>query len=103
MNLDKDDMLTIGSVIRVKNINSLVMVIGYSMVNKDKKCYDYVGCFYPIGIPTTGEQVLFNKENIEEIVHNGYSDEEDLKFKEEHCKFIEERKKDHFLDQKKAD
>ena len=103
MNLDKDNMLTLGTIVKIQNIAVPVMVIGFSMINDKKDCYDYVGCPYPIGIPSTGEQILFNNNMIEEVIYKGYSDEDDIAFKEKHCKFLEERKKENYLEKIKAE
>jgi len=97
MNLDKDNILTIGTVVKVKNIEPYIMIIGYSII-KNNICFDYMGCIYPNGMSNTGEELIFNGNTIEEIIFNGYSDELEKQFKEKYSKMIESIKKENFFE-----
>ena len=75
----KNDILPIGTVVRVDN--NLMMIIGYMDKNKSMKVndntntddYDYVGCRYPFGVEEKGP-LLINKKGIKDVVFIGYQD-----------------------------
>ena len=47
---EKETLLPIGSVVRFKNWEQLVMIYGRKqMDSKTKEEWDYVACYYPIG------------------------------------------------------
>jgi hypothetical protein len=77
-----NDLLPIGSVIKLKKIDQPIVIVGY-LVGNGKKVYDYVGFPYPEGIFSMKTQLLFDKDLINEVVHEGY------KFK--NFKQVEER------------
>jgi len=71
------DLLPIGTVVRVKGATKRLMIFGVKQVDaKTKELYDYIGVLYPEG--NMGEEVrfMFNHENIDEIIFTGYNDEE---------------------------
>lgn len=71
------DLLPIGTVVRVKGATKRLMIFGVKQMDaKTKEVYDYIGVLYPEG--NMGEEVrfLFNHENIDEIIFTGYNDEE---------------------------
>lgn len=68
-----DDILTIGSVVRTKLTKSLIMIVGIKQqCKKDNKSYDYAGLPYPQGYVDSKTFVLFNNDDIEEIVFLGF-------------------------------
>lgn len=78
-----EDLLSIGSVVSLKNHEHKVMVTGLMQVevHEDKKImWDYCGCFYPIGMQDSKRFIMFNEEHIERIFAIGYQDEEQLAF-----------------------
>lgn len=85
-------MLTLGSMVYLKDGSSKVMIINRGpIVEKDgiSFLYDYTGCVYPIGM--NPEQVLyFNEDNIDKVLFTGYRDEEEERFEEIYEKSVEE-------------
>lgn len=76
MNLsDMDKMLSIGSIVKLRKMSSLIMVAGYFPKNIEKDIrFDYFGVFYPFGYVTPESNIIFQSDAIEEIVFNGYTD-----------------------------
>ena len=66
-----DRLLPIGSVIKIKKLDKPIIIVGY-LVGDGDKVYDYVGFPYPEGIYSKDTKVLFNKNVINEVVHEGY-------------------------------
>lgn len=72
-----NELLPIGSVIRLHNGKKRLMIFGVGQTNEeDGKTYDYVGVPYPEGSLGAGTQFLFNHHDIEEISFRGFEDEE---------------------------
>jgi hypothetical protein len=65
-------------------VKKRVMIIGFKCYAKtnDSKEYDYVGVMYPEGLLYSTKNLLFNREQIDEIFHVGFIDTEENKFKE---------------------
>lgn len=81
MSLNKDNILTIGSIVKLKNGN-MAMIIGFVQITEDN-AYDYLGVNYPGGVNINDKNYLyFNNEDIERIVHYGYSNDKDKQYKE---------------------
>lgn len=66
-------MLTVGSVVYLKNGTKKMVVLGNCPI-QGEKYFDYIGGKYPIGM-TPDEIYFFNEENIEEVLFEGYKDE----------------------------
>ena len=75
-------MLPIGTIIYLKEGTSKIMILNRGpIIEMDGKqtMFDYSGCFYPQGL--VPERVFyFNHENIDEIVFEGYKDNEEERF-----------------------
>lgn len=66
-------LLPIGSVVKLKEGNGLIMIDGY-LVNDTRKAdkyYDYVGCEYPLGFRSEN-MLLFYHDDIDEVMFIGY-------------------------------
>lgn len=73
--------LPIGSVVLLKNGTKKVMIYGRKQIATESgKIFDYVACFYPEGNVSDDYTFLFDHENIDKVIFEGYSDEEDKKF-----------------------
>lgn len=77
--MEKIDFLPLGSVVRVKNASSSIMVtqrvVGIPYKDKQYLAH-YLGCVYPIGVD--GKQNwYFNIDDIEEVYFKGYRDEDE--------------------------
>lgn len=76
-----NNILPIGSVIKLVDEEKLVMIHGRFYINKDKKNFDYVGCIYPNGKITNKELIGFNHEDIEDIYYIGYKNNMEIEFR----------------------
>ncbi len=84
--------LPIGSVVLLKDGTKKVMVTGFCPIPRGQtEMYDYVGCLYPEGVIESDKNLVFNHDQINEIVFSGYVDDEEKAFK---VKLDEELKKD---------
>ena len=83
--MEDNEVLSIGSVVKLRNSKGLVMVISFGMIanknGKENSIYDYLGCPYPHGVITTDYFIYFDKSDIEEIIFKGYSDDADKECK----------------------
>ncbi|MCY1598298.1 DUF4176 domain-containing protein [Staphylococcus pettenkoferi] len=77
-------METIGSIVYLKEGSQKLMIINRGpIVNIDNHQYifDYSACTYPVGV--VEEQIYyFNEENIDEVIFEGYSDQDETRFQE---------------------
>lgn len=71
-------ILPIGSVVKVKNLKKLMMIFGYLQSHGAQPdiCFDYVGVPYPEGNIDLRAHFGFQREEIEEVVFQGYAAEE---------------------------
>ncbi|MHC8522940.1 DUF4176 domain-containing protein [Rossellomorea sp. H39__3] len=73
-----------GTVVKLSNMDKLVMIYGYNQIQvSTKKQFDYIGVPYPEGNISADYNVFFNRNLIEEVLHNGYVTDEDKKIREE--------------------
>ncbi len=91
-----DQILSIGSVVLLKGGTKKVMVTGYLAVNNDNQneMYDYSGCLYPEGFLDSEQVLLFNRDQIEKVFFEGYSDDEQKEFMKKLSDFNESMSKD---------
>ena len=87
-------MLPIGSIVYLKEGTSKLMILNRGPIietNGEQKMFDYSGCFYPQGLDP--ENVFyFNHENIDEVVFEGFRDEEEERFQKIYNDFLKESK-----------
>lgn len=79
----KNKILSIGSVVLLKEANKRVMIIGYypTFVNDGEEVtYDYSGCLFPEGIVDSSQSLLFNHDDIDKVFYLGLIDEEQAEF-----------------------
>lgn len=75
--MEINELLPIGSVISLKEGKKKLMIFGVKQKNEDdQKDYDYVGVLYPEGNIGKGAQFMFNHENVQDVHHRGFEDEE---------------------------
>lgn len=76
--LKEQEILPIGTVVKLKTGTDKLMINGYLHVElKDKnKLYDYSGVKYPEGQLNTEESYLFDTDQIERVYYMGYSSDE---------------------------
>lgn len=79
---NEEVILSIGSIVVLKEGYKKLMVIGrMQLQGKEEKLWDYLGVLYPEGYLGEGYTFLFNNEDIEEVVFEGYTDLEDEAFR----------------------
>lgn len=73
-----DYLLPIGSVVKVKDIEQRMMIVGVLQRGKaaPEKTFDYAAVPYPEGLHDIHLNIGFNHSNIEEIFFRGYEDKE---------------------------
>ena len=96
MSLSKDNILTIGSMEILKGTSKPVMIVGFAQV-VGKKMKDYSGVLYPLGLGNDKRYLYFNSEDIERVVHYGYSNDEDKKYRENFADILGRMDKDGIL------
>ncbi len=75
-----NNLLPIGSVIILRNVEGHIMIIGFNAQNTtSEKKYDYVGCPLPMGVENNKSYICFDKEEIENILFVGYQSSQFLK------------------------
>lgn len=70
-----EQLLPIGSVVVLKDMRKKLMIMAIMQIQKDQ-VFDYMGIFYPEGYTGRKSCVLFNNEEISEIICRGYEDKE---------------------------
>ncbi len=85
MNLNIDNMLNIGTIVQVKKSIPPVMIIGYTVLDDDG-IFDYLGCIYPNGVFDPNHNLVFNCDDIQGVIENGYSDGTEVEIKKEHLR-----------------
>lgn len=71
------DLLPVGSIVLLKDATKKLAIIGILQVNSsENKIYDYLGVPYPEGFIDTGNNFLFNHDDINDIIFTGYSNPE---------------------------
>ncbi|MED2914856.1 DUF4176 domain-containing protein [Bacillus sp. AR8-1] len=76
------ELFPIGSVVKLKDLNQPVMIIGRMVISADKLDFDYVGVFYPVGYLGDEKVLCFNHDKIVEEIHRGYLNESELILRE---------------------
>ena len=82
MNNEVKRVLPIGSVVLLKGAERYIVVMGYLMVEDEtKKVWDYMGCAYPMGAISSEMTLMFDDDQIEKVVFEGFVDEEGTAFR----------------------
>ena len=89
-----ENNLPVGSVVLLKGGTRGVVIIGYAAVEQgSKKIWDYLGCAYPMGVVNSDQNLLFNKDQIAQVIFTGYIEEEGKKILKSIQESLEEAKK----------
>ena len=74
--------LPVGSVVRLKGGERNVIIIGYTPIEAGKtEMWDYLGGMWPTGVITSDRNLLFNRDQIEEVFFEGFTNEVELDFR----------------------
>lgn len=66
-------LLPIGSVVRLHGVEKMVMIFGvYQRRIEDGKTFDYIGEAYPEGFLGGQSNLLFDADQIEQVLFTGY-------------------------------
>lgn len=79
--MNSEKYLPMGSVVILKKGIKKIMIFGRKQRNADTgELYDYIAYLYPEGNIKQDLAILFNHEDIKEVIHVGYVDEDEEKF-----------------------
>lgn len=79
MNYEK--YLPMGTVVLLKKGAKKIMIFGRKQIKTDTgEQFDYIAHLYPEGNIKKDMAILFNHEDIREVIHLGYSDEDEELF-----------------------
>lgn len=78
-----DELLPIGSIVTLPEINYRMMIFGIKQLGSDNHEYDYIGVPYPSGLMGDDSTLLFNNDEIIEVNNIGFQDSERFQFIEE--------------------
>ncbi len=85
--------LPLGSVVLLKEATRPIVIIGYTVVEEgNTEIWDYLGCAYPIGVIEPSKNLLFQRGQIDKVLHTGYTDEEGNKFLDQLTESVKEIK-----------
>lgn len=87
--MDARELLPIGSVVRVRDANKNMMIIGIAQIDGDEQ-YDYLAVLYPEGYLTDDQIYVFNHQDIEDISFLGFANAEHQVFRSELNEIIAE-------------
>ena len=70
--------LPIGSIVKLNNGKTKLMIIGYcKLMKEDKlKTNDYIACVYPLGVTSMKKVVAFKSSDINEVLIKGLEDDD---------------------------
>ena len=76
------EYLPLGTVVILKGFEPKVFIIGYAQQQEGQdKIWDYLGCEHPTGVISPEKNLLFNQDQIEKVIHLGYSDKEGMDYR----------------------
>jgi hypothetical protein len=72
--------LPLGTIVLLKDAKKKMMIIGYEIETEDENrtIYNYMGCLYPEGFIEDNVHLLFNHEQIGQVIFMGFSNEESI-------------------------
>ena len=76
----KEKYLPLGSVVTLENATKKIMIIGYLPLSNDNVVYDYNACTFPEGVLDANKTLAFNHDQIKEINHLGFDNDEAKSF-----------------------
>ena len=79
----KEKYLPIGTVVLLKNGSKTIMITGYLAMKQDsndKTTFDYSACLFPEGLLSSNQNIVFNHEQINIILFEGFKNEQSEMF-----------------------
>lgn len=84
-----EDILKLGTVVKLIDTDGELMVAGYYPEEQETgSVYTYLGISPVYGISFSNDVIFFNQDKVSEIVFDGYSDEASDKFREKVKEFM---------------
>lgn len=82
--IKKEELLPLGSIVYLEEGTVKLMIVGRGVIYDDPEgtgqlFADYMGGLYPAGLQTEST-LFFQYENIDEVIFEGYRDEEEERF-----------------------
>ena len=93
-------LLSIGSVVLLKDADKRVMIIGYYPTveeNGNEVTYDYSACLFPEGVMNSKSAMLFNHSEIDKLFYYGLMDGEQNEFMTKLEEFVAEENKNNLI------
>ena len=93
-------ILSLGTVVCLENSDVKLMIIGRgseTIYQNERVYFDYTAVTIPRGLVKPDEIIFFNHDKVDKIIYEGYCDDEELNFKKEYAKIVQE------IDIKKAE
>ena len=83
MNEVEGKYLPIGTILLLKNATKNVMITGFASMSPEtgEEIFDYSVCPYPEGFLNYNEVCVFNHDQIDKVIFQGYADEQEDNFK----------------------
>ncbi|GLI83609.1 hypothetical protein ANABIO32_13030 [Rossellomorea marisflavi] len=90
-------LLPIGTVVKLKKVDKPVMIYGrHQLQKKTEKIFDYIAVPYPEGNLTEEFNVFFNRNLVDEVLHQGLISRAELLLREKvESDINKNREKDH--------
>ncbi len=74
-------LLPLGSILKMKDNEAVLMIVGYYPINREKKhVYKYMAVAYPYGVTDTGNVRFLDDSGIEKVIRRGYENKESTDF-----------------------
>ena len=86
-----DELLPIGSIVTLPDINFRMMIIGIKQLSADNHEYDYMGVPYPSGLVGEDSMLMFNQDEIVEVNYVGFQDSERFQFIDDFKEYLSKR------------
>ena len=78
------EYLPLGSIVILKGGEKTILIYGRKQIHAESgEEYDYVACLYPEGNLSDEFTYVFNNDQVDKVIHMGYTDDEDKKFVKE--------------------
>lgn len=85
--MKQEKYLPMGTVVLLNNGVKKIMIFGRKQKKSDtEEVFDYIAHLYPEGNIKPDVAILFNHEDIKEVIHMGYIDEDEVKFRDQFLK-----------------
>ena len=87
-------LLPLGSIVYLADGNQKVVIIGRGMIVNQEGAdvvFDYTGSFFPDGL-NPEEIYYFNEEDIDEVIFEGYRNDEEERYAKLYLQWLEENK-----------